>query len=92
MTTELHDTDLQAAIDRENAKPDALQRDQGLIAWAQSILDDRANPGAGKARDAFLAHQNSQGVGNEKDPLPNMSAYIASCVARCRPKGYKGRH
>jgi len=41
MTTELHDTDLLAAIDRENAKPNALDRDQGLIAWAQGILDDR---------------------------------------------------
>jgi len=46
MTTELHDTDLLAAIDRENAKPNALDRDQGLIAWAQGILDDRKNPGA----------------------------------------------
>lgn len=92
MTTELHDTDLQAAIDRENAKPDALQRDQNLIAWAQGILDDRKNPGASKARDAFLAHQNANGVGNEKDPLPQMTKYLAGCIARCRPKGYTGRH
>ncbi len=86
MTTELHDTDLLAAIDRENAKPNALDRDQGLIAWAQGILDDRKNPGASRARDAFMAHQNSQGVGNEKDPLPNMSAYLKKCIDRVQKR------
>lgn len=86
MTTELHDTDLQAAIDRENAKPNAMDRNQDLINWAQGILDDRKNPGASKARDAFLAHQNGQGIGNEKDRLPNMTAYIKRCVARVQGK------
>ncbi len=92
MNTELHDTDLQAAIDRENAKPDALQRNQELIQWAQAQLDDRKNPGAAKARDAFLAMQNAKGISNEKDPLPNMTAFLNRCIARCRPKGYTGRH
>lgn len=86
MTTELHDTDLQAAIDREMAKPDALQRNQELIQWAQAQLDDRKNPGAVKARDAFLAHQNKNGIGNEKDRLPNMSAYLRKCIDRVQKR------
>ncbi|MFQ2315848.1 hypothetical protein [Aeromonas caviae] len=92
MSTELHDTDLQAAIDRENAKPDALQRNQELIQWAQAQLDDRKNPGAARARDAFMAMQNAKGIGNEKDPLPQMTKYLQSCIARCRPRDYQGRH
>lgn len=92
MTTELHDTDLQQAIDREMAKPDALSRNMDLVNWAQAQLDDRKNPGAAKARDAFMVHQNANGQGNEKDPLPNMSKYLKTCMDRCRPKGYTGRH
>ncbi|MBP4031339.1 MULTISPECIES: hypothetical protein [Aeromonas] len=92
MSTDLRESDYQQAIDLENAKPDALQRDQNLIAWAQGNIDRLRNPEASKVRDAFLAHQNANGVGNEKDPLPQMTKYLAGCIARCRPKGYTGRH
>lgn len=87
MSTELRESDYQAAIDRENAKPDAMSRDQGLIAWAQGHLDDLKNPAAKLARDAYNAHQAANGNPTEASPLPAMDAYLLKCVNRCRGKG-----
>lgn len=86
MSTELRESDYQALIDRENAKPEAMMRDQDAIRWAQGHIDDLKNPAAKLARDAFNAYQSANGKSNEADPLPNMSAYLLRCVNRCRPE------
>lgn len=84
MSDDIRTEDLQQAIAREMAKPEAMTRNHDLINWAQGLIDDRANPGATAARSAFERHQQANGKATEKSPLPAMQAYLDRCVARCQ--------